>query len=321
MHEVLEELRKIGVIPVIKIDDADKAVPLAKALIAGDIPCAEITFRTAQGEEAIRRIKKEVPEILLGAGTVLSEDQVDKAINAGAAFIVRPGLNPKVVAHCIKKGIPIAPGCSSPSDIEQALALGLEAVKFFPAEQAGGLEFTKAVAAPFPSMMFIPTGGINAQNSAKYTAFEKIIACGGSWMVGADLINSGDFTRITALCREAVLNMLNMSVVNIGINAQAEGVAIKAAKQFETLFGFTSKPGNSSIFVSDGIEIMKEPGLGKNGHIAIGTSSVHKAAAFLGRQGIELNKDAIKTELKGDWNVVYLKEEILGVAIHLVHKK
>src|SRR5215469_2944584 len=156
MQDVLEELRKIGIIPVIRIDDAAKAVPLAKALIAGGIPCAEVTFRTAQGEEAMRLINKEVPGILLGAGTVLSTAQVDKAIAAGAKFIVSPGFNPKIVSYCVEKGIPITPGCSCPSDIERAIEFGLEAVKFFPAEQAGGLEYIKAISAPYSSMQFIP---------------------------------------------------------------------------------------------------------------------------------------------------------------------
>ena len=321
MHPVLEELRKIGIIPVIKIDDANKAVPLAKALIAGGIPCAEVTFRTAQGEESIRRIKKNVPEILVGAGTVLTVDQVDRAADAGAAFIVSPGFNPKVVARCIEKKIPVTPGCSSPSDIEQALAFGLEAVKFFPAEQAGGLDFIKAVSAPYSSMMFIPTGGINAQNIAKYTSFEKILACGGSWMVSADLINADEFDRITSLCREAVLSMLNFSVVHVGINAASEEEALGAAGKFNALFGFTAKPGSSSVFSGEGMEIMKAPGQGRNGHIAIGTTSVIKAAAFLARQGIAFNKDTIKTDAKGDWTVAYLEDEIQGFAIHLVQKK
>ena len=201
---VTEEIRKIGIIPVIKIDDADKAVPLARALIAGGIPCAEVTFRTAQGEEAMQRINREVPGILLGAGTVLTTAQVDKAVAAGAKFIVSPGFNPKVVAYCIEKGIPVTPGCVTPSEIEQALEFGLNVVKFFPAEQAGGLEYIKAVAAPYPALKFMPTGGINAGNIAQYMAFNKILACGGSWMATPDLINAGDFEKITALSREAV---------------------------------------------------------------------------------------------------------------------
>ena len=205
MHRVLEKLKKTGIIPVIIIDDAARAVPLANALIDGGIPCAEITFRTAQAEEAMCRINKEVPGILLGAGTVLTTGQADKAIAAGAQFIVSPGFNPKVVSYCTEQGIPITPGCVTPSDIERALEMGLEVVKFFPAEQAGGLEYIKAVAAPYSSMQFIPTGGINAQNIAVYSAFKKVLACGGSWMVNTELINAGEFEKITALCKEAVL--------------------------------------------------------------------------------------------------------------------
>ena len=225
MHKILEEIRRIGIVPVIKIDDASKAIPLAKALMAGGIPCAEITFRTAQAEEAISLINREVPDILLGAGTVLSTGQADKAIAAGAKFIVSPGFNKLVVSHCAEKGLPIIPGCSSPTDIELALEMGLTAVKFFPAEQAGGLEYIKAVSAPYPSMHFIPTGGINAQNIAKYIAFEKILACGGSWMAGADLINLGDFDRISALCREAIFCMLGFSLTDLDITAKRLTIA------------------------------------------------------------------------------------------------
>jgi len=326
MHAVLEELKKIGIIPVIKIDDAAKAVPLAKALVAGGIPCAEVTFRTAQGEDAMRRINAElcsgkVPGILLGAGTVLTTGQVDKAIAAGAKFIVSPGFNPKVVSYCIEKGIPVTPGCSNPSDIEQALEYGLDVVKFFPAEQTGGLEYIKAIAAPYTTVSFIPTGGINAQNVAKYIAYEKILACGGSWMVKDELINAGEFDKITALCREAMLSLLGMSVVHIGINAENEAAALKAANSFSALFGFQTKPGNSSIFSGDGIEIMKSPYLGKNGHIAIGTNSVLKARAFLERQGVEFNAESAKTDAKGNPSAVYFKEEIGGFAVHLVQKK
>jgi len=326
MHAVLEELKKIGIIPVIKIDDAEKAVPLAKALIAGGIPCAEITFRTAQGEEAIRRINAELcsgktPEILLGAGTVLTTEQVDKAINAGAKFIVSPGFNPKVVSYCVEKGIPITPGCSNPSDIEKALEMGLEVVKFFPAEQAGGLEYIKAIAGPYTTMNFIPTGGINAQNIVKYISYEKIIACGGSWMVNADLINAGEFDKITALCREAQLNLLGFSMVHIGVNMENEAEALKAANRFSALFGFQNKAGNTSIFSGDGIEVMKSPYLGKNGHIAIGTNSVVRGRAFFERQGVEFNSESAKTDAKGNLIAVYFKEEIGGFAVHLVQKK
>jgi len=204
MNNILEKIKEIGIVPVIAMSDVDKAVPLAKALAAGGIPCAEVTFRTAEGEECIRRMAAEVPEVLVGAGTVLTREQVDKAVAAGAKFAVSPGFNSKVVAYCAEKGVVMLPGCSNPSDMEAALELGLDTVKFFPAQQAGGLAYIKACAAPYTKLSFMPTGGISAGNLAEYIAFNKIIACGGSWMVTKELIESGNFEEITRLCREAV---------------------------------------------------------------------------------------------------------------------
>jgi 2-dehydro-3-deoxyphosphogluconate aldolase/(4S)-4-hydroxy-2-oxoglutarate aldolase len=321
MHTVLEELGKIGIVPVIKIDDVEKAVPLARALATGGIPCVEITFRTAQGEESIRRISKEVPEVMTGAGTVLTTEQVDKAINAGAKYIVSPGLNPKIVSYCIKKGIPVTPGCANPSDIEQALEFGLEVVKFFPAEPAGGIEYIKAVSAPYHDLKFMPTGGINAANIVKYISFEKILACGGSWMASAELINAGEFDKITALAKEAVLGMLGFSVAHIGINSGDEGTAMKAAKFFNTFFGFPLKDGNSSVFTGDNIEIVKTSAPGVHGHIAIKTNSLLRAAAYLERAGIAFDYENAKRDAKGNMLALYLKEEILGFAMHLLQGK
>jgi 2-dehydro-3-deoxyphosphogluconate aldolase/(4S)-4-hydroxy-2-oxoglutarate aldolase len=323
MNKVLEELGKIGIVPVIKIDDVEKAVPLAKALIAGGIPCAEVTFRTAQGEEAMKRIAKAVPDILLGAGTVLTANQVDRAIDAGAKFIVSPGFNPKIVTRCIEKNIPVTPGCSNPSDVEAALEFGLEVVKFFPAEQAGGLDYIKAISAPYPHVKFMPTGGINAGNIAKYFLYEKIHACGGSWMVSPDLINSGDFAKITALSREALMTALGFQVIHVGINAGSEDAAQKGVKLFESLFGFGGeRDGASSVFAGSWVELMKIADTkGKHGHIGVGTNSIARAAAFLERQGIGFNEESAKKDDKGNLNSIYLKDEILGFAVHLAQKK
>ena len=318
MHKVLEEIGKIGIVPVIKIDDAQKAIPLANAILSGGIPCIEITFRTAQGEEAIRRISAEVPGILLGAGTVLTVDQVDRAVKAGAKFIVTPGFNPKVVSHCVEKGIPVTPGCSCPSDIEQALEFSLEVVKFFPAEQSGGIEYIKAVSAAYPNLKFMPTGGINAGNIGRYMAFEKIHACGGSWMASADLINSGNFEKITALSREAVMNVLGFHVAHMGINAGDNETALKTAKHFNTLFGFQVKDGSTSTFASDEIEIMKEGGLGVHGHIGIGTNNLMRAVSFMERNGISVDYNNTKKDQNGKVFLIYLKDEILGFAVHLI---
>lgn len=202
---VLSQLGTIGVIPVIRIDRAETAAALAAALVEGGLPCAEVTFRTDQAEEAIRRIAGEIPGILLGAGTVLTIDQADRAINAGASFIVSPGLNPAVVAHCVKNNVPVIPGCVTPSEMEQAMGFGLDTVKFFPAEQAGGLPYIKALAGPYGALRFIPTGGINAANLKDYLAFGAVLACGGSWMVKPELLREERYGEIAGLCREAAL--------------------------------------------------------------------------------------------------------------------
>ena len=203
MNQVLEQFQKIGIIPVVVLDDAKDAEPLGRALMEGGLPCAEVTFRTAAAEEAIRIMSEKFPDMLVGAGTVLTTEQVDRAVAAGAKFIVSPGINPKVVEYCVKKNIPITPGTCNPSNVETALEFGLEVVKFFPAEQAGGLNYIKAIAAPYTGVKFMPTGGINATNVREYLQYNRIIACGGSWMVKGDLIKAGDFEKIKELTAEA----------------------------------------------------------------------------------------------------------------------
>lgn len=203
MNDALKTLGSIGIVPVVVLNKADHAKPLAQALVNGGLPCAEVTFRTDAAEESIRLISKNFPDMFVGAGTVLTVEQADRAFNAGAKFIVSPGFNPKVVEHCLKKGYPVCPGIMTPTELEMALGFGLDVVKFFPAENAGGLKMIKAMSAPYTMMKFMPTGGINATNVRDYLACNKILACGGSWMVKGDLINSGDFAQIEKLTQEA----------------------------------------------------------------------------------------------------------------------
>ena len=204
MDKVLEQIQEIGIVPVVVLNDAKDAEPLAKALCDGGLACAEVTFRTAAAEESIRIMSEKFPDMLVGAGTVLTTEQVDRAVAAGAKFNVSPGLNPRIVKYCVDKGILITPGCSNPSDIEQALEQGLEVVKFFPAEAAGGLKMIKAMAAPYVGVKFMPTGGINQNNVREYLAYDRILACGGSWMVKSDLVDAGKFDEIEKLARECV---------------------------------------------------------------------------------------------------------------------
>ncbi len=320
MSSVINEISKIGIVPVIALDTPKDAHPLAKALCSGGLPCAEVTFRTDAAEESIKIMAKEFPDMLVGAGTVLTPEQADKAMAAGAKFIVSPGLNPKVVAHCVEKGYPIVPGCANPSDVEQAIELGLKVVKFFPAEAAGGLNMIKAMSAPYPNMKFMPTGGINADNLNEYLSFNKIIACGGSWMVKKDLVSAGDFDKITALTKEAVGVMLGFKVVHVGINADDANSAEKTAGEFENIFGFKSKSGHSSVFAGSRIEIMKSKYLGTNGHIAIGTNFIERAIYHLSKKGVEFDSSTEKKDDKGKLKAVYLKGEFGGFAVHLVQR-
>ena len=204
MNNVAESIKNMIIVPVVVLNDVKDAAPLAKALCEGGLPCAEVTFRTDAAEESIRIMAKEFPEMLVGAGTVLTTDQVDRAVNAGAKFIVSPGFDPEIVDYCIAKEIPVFPGCITPSEVAQAVKRGLKVVKFFPAEQFGGVATIKALAAPYTGVKFMPTGGVNAKNLPDYLACDKIIACGGSWMVKGDMIKAGEFDKIKALTEEAV---------------------------------------------------------------------------------------------------------------------
>jgi 2-dehydro-3-deoxyphosphogluconate aldolase / (4S)-4-hydroxy-2-oxoglutarate aldolase len=204
MIDLLARIRELRIIPVIVIEDAEDAIPLARALVAGGLPCAEVTFRTAAAPEALRRIASEFPDMLVGAGTVLTHEQATEAQDAGARFIVSPGFNPVVVDYCLAEEVPVYPGVCTPTEIEMALQKGLKVLKFFPAEPMGGLPFLKAIAAPYGMLEFIPTGGIGLKQLPEYLSFRKVVACGGSWMVSQEWIRSGDFERIRSEVRNAV---------------------------------------------------------------------------------------------------------------------
>ncbi len=203
MNEVIEKLKKTGIVPVVVIENEEDALPLARALCNGGLPCAEVTFRTSAAASAIRLIKEAYPQMCVGAGTVLTKQQVDEAVASGSEFIVSPGLNPNIVTYVLEKGIPMLPGTCTPSDIERALELGLTQVKFFPAEPSGGLPMIKALAAPYVDVEFMPTGGINIQNVREYLSYKRIMCVGGTWMVKPQLIQEKRFDEIEKLAREA----------------------------------------------------------------------------------------------------------------------
>ena len=204
MKTIAEQFYEHGVVPVVVLEEVKDALPLAAALVEGGLPCAEVTFRTEAAEESISLMSEKYPEMLVGAGTVLTIEQVDRAVTAGAKFIVSPGFDPEIVDYCLEKKIPVFPGCITPSEVAQAVKRVLQVVKFFPAEQAGGVAMIKAMAAPYTMVKFMPTGGISAKNLADYLSFGKILCCGGSWMVKGNLIKNGEFDKIRELTKEAV---------------------------------------------------------------------------------------------------------------------
>lgn len=317
--DMLSKLSLAGLVPVIKVKNAEDAVPLCTALKNGGLPVAEITFRTDAAEEAIRLVHQALPDVLLGAGTVLTTDQADKAWQAGAGYIVSPGLNPEVVKHCISKGYPVLPGCGNPSDIEAALSLGLKTVKFFPAEALGGLKLIKAMAAPYGDVKFVPTGGINEKNLGEYLAFPKIAACGGSWMVPDDAVEAKDWARIEALAREAVRVMLDLRIVHLGVNNENAEVTYREAEKLCALFGCPlGKDSPKSLFVTSQVEMMKTNFRGTHGHIGVGAKDVDRAQWHLEQRGFTFDEDTATFTPDGRKKFIYIHDEIAGFAFHLV---
>lgn len=316
--DVLKRLAQSGVVPVVVLEDAKDAVPTAKAMLAGGIDVMEITFRTAAAADSIKAVAQECPDMVVGAGTVINLEQCKLAVECGAKFIVSPGYDEETVAWCCDNGIPVTPGCVTPTEIMMALKHGLKVLKFFPANVYGGLSAIKSLAGPFGGVKFIPTGGVNAQNLAEFISSPYIHAVGGSWICPKADIAAGNFDKITALCKEARKTLLGFEVAHIGINTPDADAAMDVCKAFNDAFDFNVKQGNSSNFASTGVEVMKTMFKGANGHIAIRTNKMIPAIAEMERRGYELDMDSVKD--KDNIKAVYFKNEIGGFAVHLLQK-
>ncbi len=316
--DVLKRLAQSGVVPVVVLEDAKDAVPTAKAMLAGGIDVMEITFRTAAAADSIKAVAQECPDMVVGAGTVINLEQCKLAVECGAKFIVSPGYDEETVAWCCDNGIPVTPGCVTPTEIMMALKHGLKVLKFFPANVYGGLSAIKSLAGPFGGVKFIPTGGVNAQNLAEFISSPYIHAVGGSWICPKADIAAGNFDKITALCKEARKTLLGFEVAHIGINTPDADASMDVCKAFNDAFDFNIKQGNSSNFASTGVEVMKTMFKGANGHIAIRTNKMIPAIAEMERRGYELDMDSVKD--KDNIKAVYFKNEIGGFAVHLLQK-
>ncbi|MDD3251283.1 MAG: bifunctional 4-hydroxy-2-oxoglutarate aldolase/2-dehydro-3-deoxy-phosphogluconate aldolase [Lachnospiraceae bacterium] len=316
--EILKKIENYGVIPVVKIEKIEQALPLAKALCDGELETAEITFRTDCAAEAIAAIHKEYPDMLLGAGTVTNVEQVKTAVAAGADFIVSPCFVEEVVAYCVDNDICVMPGCATATEVQMAVAHGLKAVKFFPAEAAGGLAYINSLASVFKDVKFMPTGGIKPSNLREYLLNPNVLACGGTWVVPSNLLNAGEYDEIRKLARDAVFSVLNFGFAHVGINCQKvrEGYdnIFRLADTFDLILGNT----RSSSYVGHEVEITKQPFKvqGIHGHLGYFTDNLERAIFYLGKKGIEFDWESTKP-YQGKLYVIYLKEWLAGFAIHI----
>lgn len=317
--DVLTRLARSAIVPVVVLDDAKDAVPTAHALLGGGIDVMEITFRTAAAADAIAAVAARCPDMLVGAGTVITLEQCKQAVACGAKFIVSPGFDPEVVGWCVENGIAVTPGCVTPTEIMAAMKLGLKVVKFFPAGVYGGLSAMKVLSAPFGGVKFIPTGGVNAQNLGEFISAPFVHAVGGSWVCPKADIAAGNFDRITRLSAEARKAALGFAVAHVGINCDGAEASMAVADALHAAFGLDIKPGNSSNFVSDGIEVMKSANTGLHGHIAVRTNSVPLAMSVLESAGYSCDPASAKYK-NGRVNAIYLKDSFGGFAVHLLQK-
>lgn len=317
MDACIKELYRIGIVPVVALEDAADALPLGAALKKGGVSAIEVTFRTAAAADAIRLLTCEMPELLVGAGTVITKEQADAAIEAGAKFIVSPGFQPELVSYVLSKGVPMCPGTATPGEMEQAMALGLSAVKFFPAEQNGGAPMLKALSAPYRDLLFMPTGGVKLENLRTYLALDQVFACGGTWLATKDDIKAKAFDKITARTREAVKTMLNFRIKHVGINSKDEAEAKKTATLLCSIFDFDYNETELSVFTGSAVEVMKFMGRGSLGHVAIGADNVDRAEYYLRQRGFSFDESTRRVDASGRTTFLYLKDEIGGFAFHL----
>lgn len=321
MMDTLERIGCAGLVPVVVMDNPDDAAQAARALLDSGLDTMEITMRTAAGIQAIKNIKKSEPDMLVGAGTVLTLEKCEEAADAGAEFIVSPGLNPEIVAWCQSRNLVVTPGCVTPTEIEKALSLGLKILKFFPANVYGGVNAMVALQGPYKSagVKFIPTGGIDGENLSEYADKSFIHAVGGGWLCKTADIANHNFAAITETAKKAIDILLGFEIAHVGINQDDAEQALEVCKKFNAAFNFPVKEGSSSNFAGSAIEVLKSRYLGKMGHLAVKTNNIQRAIHYLKRRGFEMDMSTAKYKNEA-MIAVYLKEEIGDFAIHLLQK-
>ncbi len=320
--QIVNKIKTIGILPVLSVPDPAKAVDLANALIRGGIPVMEIMLRTPDALKSIRAIAETCPEMLIAAGTVLSEEQADASIRSGASFLVSPGLDSHLVSYCLSKGYPIVPGVSTPSEVQCAVSMGLKALKFFPAGVPGGFETLKSFHGPFPDVEFVVTGGINDRNYLDYLALPHVFAVYGGFVAPSDLVAAGSFDLITERCRRAIAGIFGFEIAHVGINCENEKDSLAFAELFSRVLNVPITEYPNCHFAGTLLEINKAPGRGRNGHIGLLTRDLVRAAAYAESRGIAFDWDkALFFPGSKRVKCVYFKNDIAGFAFHLLQKE
>ncbi len=318
MQSIVEKIKLSGVIPIIKLEEPEKAVKLVSAVKKGGISCVEVVFRTKEAPAVLKNIRESCPEITAGAGTVLTVEDAARAAESGAQFIVSPGFTYELAEWCAGKNIPFFPGVDSPSQIQAALSTGLSVLKFFPAELRGGVPMLKAMQGPFKSVQFIPTGGICTENLGDYMRLPNVLAAGGSWLIPDEAVEKDSWDEITAGVEKAVLAVHGFQFRHLGINSDNERQGKEASAFFDSL-GFSAKETEISWFNGTDFEIMKQNGRGAKGHIALACNNLERALDFFSRKGFSADENTARRDGNG-LTFIYLDREINGFAIHLVKK-
>lgn len=318
MNSALVDIGIAGVVPAVVADETTDGAALLAALSDGGLPLAEFSLRVPAGLEAIRSASSARPEATVGAADVTSPQQVDAAVDAGARFMSSPGLDESLLDRARERGVPLLPGCASPSDVMRASRLGLEVVRFSPAEATGGIALLKALAVDFPQVRFWPAGGLEPSTLPRYLADRQVLAVSGSWITRPEHLRARDWLAVAALARETVRSVHRFQVVHIGLSTADAVEADVVARRFGFLFGFDVEMGNSSNFASRRIEVMKGKSRGDLGHIAIGTTNILRAVSYLSRQGVQFVPSSEKRAADGSLKAIYLSDEVAGFALHLL---
>ncbi len=315
---VMEAISRIGMIPVISIDKAERAVPLAKALSKGGLPLMEVMFRTEAAAEAIKRIAAEMPDFIIGAGTVLTVEQVKKAAECGAKFLVAPGFNPEVCKAAKEIGLPIVPGCTSPTEVEAARCLDLHVLKFFPAVENGGVPAMRLLSGPYPDVRFVPTGDLTRPLCNEYLAFHKVAAAGGDFMLSYDDIHADNYEKISQDVEETILGYLHFHIAHMGMSANSKEESIAMSTRLASVLNLGVRECAESSFAGKLFEVMYEPFFHSAGHVAIGTADATRAYHYLKRRGVEFYEDTVSYDQNGKIIAAYMKENFGGFALHLL---